>query len=67
MIQNGIQIYYYLNNERYAYRANQRVVPRKGDEIRFNGKIYHVVLVVWIEDQGKDNHVAISIVEGESA
>lgn len=57
------QIYYYVNGERYAYRARP-CIPRVGDEVRLNNICYKVVLVVWIEDQKRgEDHVAIELKE----
>lgn len=58
-----MQIYYYVNNERFAYR-NRPCIPRVGDEVRLNNTCYKVALVVWIEDQKRgEEHVAIQLEE----
>jgi hypothetical protein len=56
------QIYYYVDNEPYAYRTRW-AIPRVGDEVRFHGICYKVLLVVWIEDEKCDseNHIAIEL------
>jgi hypothetical protein len=62
MLEAKENIYYYLNNERYAFRSRYHV-PRAGDEVRLSGTCYKVMLVVWVEDQKKpyDHHVAIAL------
>jgi hypothetical protein len=54
-----VEIYYYLNNERHAYRTRYHV-PRAGDEVRLNTGVYRVYRVVWVDDD-TPYHVAIEL------
>jgi hypothetical protein len=58
-MNNEISIWFYLDGEAFAARFSAHV-PQVGDEVRFNGKIYKVVLRVWIYDE-KQMRVAMNI------
>jgi hypothetical protein len=54
-----IRIDYYLGHNKYAVRFHHHV-PRQGDEVRFEGTVYKVKRVVWVEDE-PNNEVRVAI------
>lgn len=52
-------IKYFLDGSEFAVR-NREVVPRQNECVRFNGSIFLIECVVWIEDE-PTGHTAIDI------
>ena len=52
-------IRYYLGGVEFAARTRD-LVPRQNETIRFNGNLYLIDTVVWIEDEVRE-YVAIDI------
>ena len=52
-------IRYYLDGVEFAARTRD-LIPRQNETIRFNGDLYLIETVVWIEDESM-GYVAIDI------
>lgn len=58
--QPKVDIYFYLDDKRHAYRYWVHI-PRKGDLIRLNCGLYRILEVIWITHNDSKEHVSIAI------
>lgn len=56
----GVPIDYFLDGKPFAFRRRE-CVPSTRDHVRFNGIYYRIEAVDWIEDQGDDLKVNITL------
>ncbi len=55
-----VRIHYVLKNKIYAQRVVSHV-PSKGDEVRFKGITYKIILIVWCMDEENSANERVNI------
>ena len=55
-----IKVQYFVDGNKFAERFKEHI-PRKGELLRFNKKLYIVVTIVHVEDEPDDKDPFVSI------
>lgn len=61
MLDPRIRLRYFIGSKLYTERLRLHI-PRIGDEVRFDGVVYTILQLIWIEDLNEANfHIALTI------